>query len=90
MAPHSTQALSSSSPEPVSSEKTAPSDNDNVAELGQQGSKTPLKLSGVLDQFRSFDVTPTIGREFEDGNLAEWLRASNSDDLIRDLAITSG
>jgi alpha-ketoglutarate-dependent taurine dioxygenase len=51
--------------------------------------KEPLKLSGALDHFESFDVTPTIGREFVGVNLARWLRAPNSDDLIRDLAITS-
>lgn len=49
----------------------------------------PLKLSRVLDQFKSFDVTPTIGREYQEGNLKDWLRAPNSDELIRDLAITS-
>lgn len=48
-----------------------------------------LQLKGVLEQYESFDVTPVIGREFKDVNLKEWLRAPNSDDLIRDLAITS-
>jgi hypothetical protein len=51
--------------------------------------KEPLKLSGALDHFESFDVTPIIGREFVGVNLAKWLRAPNSDQLIRDLAITS-
>lgn len=51
--------------------------------------REPLKLSGALDRFESFDVTPIIGREFVDANLADILRAPNSDDLIRDLAITS-
>jgi hypothetical protein len=51
--------------------------------------REPLKLAGVLDQYKSFDVTPVIGREYIDGNLKEWLRAPNSDELIRDLAITS-
>ncbi|KAF4626679.1 hypothetical protein G7Y89_g11478 [Cudoniella acicularis] len=50
--------------------------------------KEPLKLSGALDHFESFDVTPVIGREFIGANLAKWLRAPNSDELIRDLAIT--
>ena len=50
--------------------------------------KEPLKLSGVLDQFKSFDLTPVIGREFQDVDLTEWLKAPNSDELIRDLAIT--
>ncbi|KAL7623174.1 hypothetical protein AAE478_006855 [Parahypoxylon ruwenzoriense] len=49
--------------------------------------KEPLKLSGALDQFKQFDVTPAIGREFAEVDLAEWLRAPNSDDLLRDLAI---
>lgn len=51
--------------------------------------KEPLKLSGALHHFESFDVTPTIGREFVGVDLEKWLRAPNSDDLIRDLAITS-
>ncbi|PGH13581.1 hypothetical protein AJ79_03574 [Helicocarpus griseus UAMH5409] len=50
--------------------------------------REPLKLSGALDQFESFDVTPVIGREFKNVNLKKWLRAPNSDELIRDLAIT--
>lgn len=49
----------------------------------------PLKLSGALDQFNSFDVTPVIGREFSGVDLVKWLRAPNSDELLRDLAITS-
>ena len=53
------------------------------------GHKEPLKLSGALNQFEHFDVTPVIGREYVNVNLAELLRAPNSDDLIRDLAITS-
>lgn len=47
-----------------------------------------LKPSGVLDQYESFDVTPIIGREFPTASIKEWLEAPNSDDLIRDLAIT--
>jgi hypothetical protein len=50
--------------------------------------REPLKLSGVLDQYKSFDVTPVIGKEFPDAQLIDWLNAPNSDDLIRDLAIT--
>jgi hypothetical protein len=51
--------------------------------------REPLKLSGALSSYESFDVTPVIGREFPTANLAEWLDAPNSDELIRDLAITS-
>ena len=51
--------------------------------------REPLQLKGALDQYEYFDVTPVIGREFKDVNLKDWLRAPNSDELIRDLAITS-
>lgn len=51
--------------------------------------REPMKLKGILDQFKSFDVTPAIGREYENVNLKDWLRAPNSDDLLRDLAITT-
>jgi hypothetical protein len=49
----------------------------------------PLELSGILDRFGQFDVTPVIGREFVSVDLAEWLKAPNADELLRDLAITS-
>lgn len=52
--------------------------------------KEPLKLTGALDVFESFDVTPVIGREYPTVDLVKLLRAPNSDELIRDLAITSG
>ena len=47
-----------------------------------------LKTSGVLDQYKSFDVTPIIGREFPTASIKEWLEAPNSDELLRELAIT--
>jgi hypothetical protein len=50
--------------------------------------KAPMQLAGALDKFESFDVTPVIGKEFPTANLAEWLKAPNADELIRDLAIT--
>ncbi|KAH7357310.1 putative alpha-ketoglutarate-dependent taurine dioxygenase [Rhexocercosporidium sp. MPI-PUGE-AT-0058] len=50
--------------------------------------KTPMKLTGALDKFESFDLTPVIGKEFPKANLAEWLQDHNSEELIRDLAVT--
>lgn len=78
-----------------------PSTHENNVKINEQSAENvglpklevnhrePLKPSGALDQFRSFDVTSIIGREFIDVDLAEWLRAPNSDELIRDLGITS-
>jgi len=51
--------------------------------------REPLSLSGALNEYNAFDVTPAIGREFPEANLVEWLNAPNSDELLRDLAITS-
>lgn len=51
--------------------------------------REPLKLSGALKDVEHFDVTPAIGREFPKANLVDWLNAPNSDELVRDLAITS-
>ena len=62
--------------------------NGHGGESPSLGARTPLKLSGALDHFKSFDVTPVIGREFPAANLADWLRAPNSDELLRDLAVT--
>ncbi|KAJ5211181.1 Taurine catabolism dioxygenase TauD/TfdA [Penicillium cf. griseofulvum] len=50
--------------------------------------RTPLKPTGVLDAFESFDVTPVIGREFPNASLKDFLSAANSDDLLRELALT--
>lgn len=50
--------------------------------------REPLRLKGSLDAFESFEVTPIIGREYPTANLKDILRAPNSDDLLRDLAIT--
>jgi hypothetical protein len=50
----------------------------------------PLKQSGALEQFSYEETTPVIGREFLNVNIVEdLLNASNADELIRDLAITS-
>ncbi|KAF2404726.1 taurine catabolism dioxygenase [Trichodelitschia bisporula] len=50
--------------------------------------REPLQLKGLLNQYKSHDLTPVIGREYPTINLKQLLRAPNSDDLIRDLAIT--
>lgn len=47
--------------------------------------REPLKYSGSLDEYKSFDVTPIIGREFADLQLTDIL---HDDQKLRDLAIT--
>lgn len=89
MAPHS---------EEVSLRPADPGTQDHIAVKEQKSARPeaptktqypkPLELKGVLNQFKSFDVTPVIGKEFPEADLVEWLRASNSDELLRDLAIT--
>lgn len=49
----------------------------------------PLVYSGSLDSYNHEDVTPVIGREFQGLQVVELLAAHNSDQLIRDLAVTS-
>ena len=71
----------------MSSETITAVDQENTST--QTTHREPLQLKGVLKQYESFDVTPVIGREFKNVNLKEWLRAENSDELLRDLAITS-
>ncbi|ESZ92330.1 putative Alpha-ketoglutarate-dependent taurine dioxygenase [Sclerotinia borealis F-4128] len=73
--------------EALSTEEPAPPVQVLNAPASEQH-REPLKLSGVLDRFESFDVTPVIGREYVDVNLAGWLKAPNSDELLRNLAIT--
>ncbi|TQS33573.1 hypothetical protein Golomagni_06077 [Golovinomyces magnicellulatus] len=54
----------------------------------KQSFPKPIKASGSLKDHESFDVTPIIGREFPKTKLVDLLNAPNSDDLIRDLAVT--
>jgi len=54
----------------------------------QAQTRGPLPSSHSLDKFGYKQLTPVIGTEFPEGvQLADLLSASNSDDLIRDLAI---
>ncbi len=51
--------------------------------------KEALELSGALEGLKYMDLSPLLGREYKDVDLVDLLQAPNSDDLIRDLAITS-
>lgn len=69
------------------SKQDTPQSSNELPDL-LTGHREPLKLSGALNKFEQFDVTPTIGREYANVDLAEWIQADNSDELLRDLAIT--
>lgn len=54
----------------------------------KKAAREPLKSSGSLDDFAKVDLTSVIGTEFREGvQLAQFLEAPNSDDLLRDLAL---
>jgi len=48
-----------------------------------------LKSTRALDQFEHIELTPVIGREYPKADVAAWLQAPNSDELIKELALTS-
>ena len=48
----------------------------------------PLVYSGSLDSYAHRDLTPVIGREYDNLQVADLLKASDSDRLIKDLAVT--
>ncbi|WVQ75578.1 hypothetical protein IAR50_005205 [Cryptococcus sp. DSM 104548] len=57
--------------------------------LGVRGSTQPLPRNHFLDKYPSVASTPSIGQEFtSELQLSEILKADNSDELIRDLAVT--
>jgi hypothetical protein len=60
-----------------------------VAPGKSQTAKPWVKSTGALDQYENFEVTPVIGREYPHANLVSWLKAPNSDELLRELALTS-
>lgn len=59
------------------------------AAANYNNSRASLRLTGALDKYKSFNVTPVIGQEFPEASLKEWLEAPNADELLRDLAVTS-
>jgi hypothetical protein len=48
-----------------------------------------VKSTGSLDHFEHIEVTPVIGREYPHLNLVSLLKSPNSEDLLRELALTS-
>jgi hypothetical protein len=50
--------------------------------------REPLKPTGALDKYDFFEVTPCIGRQYTNLSIRDLLNAPNSDELIRDFAIT--
>ncbi|KAL5357224.1 putative alpha-ketoglutarate-dependent sulfonate dioxygenase [Aspergillus floccosus] len=47
----------------------------------------PRRQSGLLEKFDRFDLTPILGTEFRNVDLADWLARPDSDRLLQDLAI---
>jgi hypothetical protein len=68
---------------------TTATDVANAVEDAVSSARSTLKPSGALDRFEHFDITPVIGREYPTVNLKELIEAPDSDDLLRDLAVTS-
>ena len=94
MAPIATADITPKSQEPLTSPKLNTQNpeiltSSNTDEESYSPHREPLKLTGALDGFDYFEVTPCIGRQYRNVDLAEWLKAPNSDELLRDLAITS-
>ncbi len=48
----------------------------------------PLVYSGSLDSYAHRDLTPVIGREYDDLQVTDLLESSDSNRLIKDLAVT--
>lgn len=57
--------------------------------LPKSRQREPLQPNGPLDDYGWFDVTPVIGRGYPTANLKDWHHAPNSDELLKELAITS-
>ncbi|KAM0792919.1 hypothetical protein ACM66B_002679 [Microbotryomycetes sp. NB124-2] len=61
-----------------------------VGSLALRGSYEPLVKKGLLDdetKYNFTELTPVIGRRYDDVQVTDLLNAPNSDDLIRELAI---
>lgn len=51
--------------------------------------RTYPKNNGSLDKYEHIETTPVIGREYPTVNLVELLQAPNSEELLKELALTS-
>ena len=49
--------------------------------------KEPLQLTGCLDGYDFFEVTPSIGRQYTNLSLRDLLNSPDSDELLREFAI---
>jgi hypothetical protein len=47
----------------------------------------PFPYSGILDKYESVEITPCMGTQFKNLDLAEFLELPNSEDGIKDLAL---
>ncbi|WRT67275.1 uncharacterized protein IL334_004242 [Kwoniella shivajii] len=88
MAPIALTQTESVSPAQVHTLKLKGDATETPTGVAQNTLKGPLEYKGTLEEYSHFEVTPSIGREFgSDLQLSQLLKADNSDDLIRDLAV---
>jgi hypothetical protein len=74
-------------PAAIANPTQSPSDVDHHIKVKASTTNrldAPLQYSGSLNEYKSFDVTPVIGREFPNLQITDIL---NDDTKIRDLAI---
>lgn len=62
---------------------------ENTSIPSQPTNSAPMKAAGLLDGLKQKITVPAIGTEFLDVDLVEMMETTNSDELLRDLAITS-
>ena len=63
----------------------APSSKSKTKNLRRE----PMKLTGLLDTVKSSHLTPIVGTEFPTARVVDWMKASNADEILRELAVTS-
>ncbi|EPY52312.1 TfdA family Taurine catabolism dioxygenase TauD, variant [Schizosaccharomyces cryophilus OY26] len=66
--------------------------NATDATAGQQRNRLLSKINfeshNSLNREEFFDLTPSIGREYPQAQLSDWITAEDSDELLKELAIT--
>lgn len=70
----------------------APVESSNIRgghELARPRLSRNIEYSGSLDSYSYSDLTPVIGREYQNLQITDILESKDSDRLIRDLAVTS-
>lgn len=89
MAPVAAENKSTETTGHVNKVKPVVAPSNDLLQVPSGYPRAPLQLSGILDKFKHIELTPAIGRQYDEIQLRDLLHAPNADEYLRELAIIS-